>query len=129
MEKHVDMLACMLNMQKTLQAALGYSINYMTEPERAAYVKEYALHLVDELGEMLREMPYFKPWKQYPDGFTDENMAKVKNELVDVWHFFMNIMIGLGISAEELYAEYVKKNEENYRRQLDKANYKRCVEE
>ena len=75
------------------------------------WIQKEVLAMVSELGELLDEVS-FKWWK-------DETIdpEAVKEELVDILHFFVSMCIKAGISSEELYMAYIKKNEENFARQ------------
>jgi len=93
-----------------------------TFEERTAFIKEHSLHLNQEINEMLYELPYFKPWKDYAGMDTEAKQvafAAARKEMIDAWHFFMNIMLALGFSAEEFIAMYFEKNKINYQRQKD----------
>lgn len=114
----------MLEMQSELQAFLGYDFSSMSDEEKAAYVKEYTVHCVHELHEVLQDTPGFKAWKKT----TVYDFTRCKEELIDAWHFFMNVMLALGMTPDELLSEYLKKNQENYLRQRNTATYKHCVE-
>ena len=59
------MLEEMLQKQEALQTRLGYDFSNMTKEEITAYIKEFSIHLNQEVNEMLYELPYFKPWKDY----------------------------------------------------------------
>lgn len=116
------MLETMLKKQLEFQKRLGADFTDMSTEERTAFIKEHSIHLNQEINEMLYELPYFKPWKDY-SGMSEEAIAvafaKARMELVDAYHFFMNIMLGLGFTANELYSMYMQKNAENNRRQDD----------
>ena len=43
-------------------------------------------------------------------------LKELKFELIDMWHFFMNMMLSLNISSKELFIYYYYKNLENIRR-------------
>jgi dimeric dUTPase (all-alpha-NTP-PPase superfamily) len=118
-----DKLNLMLKMQRTLQEnAYGYNFSKLTPQERTAFIKEMSIHVNQELNEMLYELPYFKPWKDY-SGMTDEEIrqayVKAGGELVDLAHFFLNLVIGLDMTADELFTGYYNKNKENYQRQVE----------
>ena len=97
-----------------MQAALdGYirekrNLNF----SRGEWVCKKAQALTVELSEVLEEAQY-KWWKNY--GEIDD--AKLKEEIVDVLHFFLGMCIDAGLSANELFDIYIKKNKENYDRQ------------
>ena len=65
---------------------------------------------------MLEESNY-KWWKN--DKPIDE--AALKEELVDVLHFFVSLCLRSGMDAEELYARYLDKNRENFDRQYGRS--------
>lgn len=118
----MDNLQQILDKQLSLQQNLGYFFDYMSEEQLAAYIKEYSLHLMVELGEMLKELPHFKPWKKYPE----PDYSKVYEEFADVVHFFANIAIALGLSSDRILEMYMDKHNINEERQLDTNNYKKC---
>lgn len=115
-------LETMLNLQNSFQRRVDPRCNSGDLKERAAFIRDHFVYLDQELQEMLYEVPYFKHWKDYSKMTNEELEAaytKAKEELVDAWHFFMNLMLGLGMSADELYDGYLIKNKENIRRQED----------
>ena len=103
----MDKLEALLAKQKELQiTGMHYNFDTMTTEERAAYVKEYALHCEHELHECLAEIPFFKPWKRYDhDAESEKNTvmwAAARKEFIDALHFFLCVAIGLGFTADEL---------------------------
>lgn len=118
----------MFESQAKLQHQLGYRLGEMSMAERTAYIKEYSLHMTDELHEMLRELPYFKPWKNPAPRADEESLERAREEFVDVIHFLLNIGLALGFNAERLYMAYSEKLTENIVRQTMEA-YKVCVDE
>lgn len=79
---------------------------------KGEWVCKKAMALMVELGEVVSEAHY-KWWKNYAE--IDE--AALKEEIVDVLHFFLGMCIDSGMSADELFEIYLKKNQENYDRQ------------
>ena len=112
--KEVEVKEDKLDTLFKMQAALdGYirekrNLNY----SRGEWVCKKAQALTVELSEVLEEAQY-KWWKNY--GEIDD--AKLKEEIVDVLHFFLGMCIDAGMSADELFEIYLKKNKENYDRQ------------
>ncbi|MGI6558582.1 MAG: hypothetical protein ACOX20_06415 [Limnochordia bacterium] len=49
-------------------------------------------------------------------------MEAIKEELVDLLHFFLSTCLKCGIGPEELYQAYLDKNQENHARQDGPAN-------
>lgn len=118
---HNDRLARMIRMQRELQVkTFGFDFESMTTQQRVDYVKENVLALTDELHELLAETSW-KPWAK--SEFLNED--KAFSELVDAWHFMMNIMLAIVIGiddgdvAEHLANAYFEKREVNVKRQED----------
>lgn len=122
LEITIPKLEIMLRRQEKLQLRLDPDFLSKTTEERVAFIKEHSIHLNQEVQECLYELPFFKPWKDY-SGMTEEEQEKAleaaRKELIDAWHFFMNIMLALGMDAETFFEMYLKKNDENHKRQDD----------
>lgn len=80
--------------------------------DQTTWIQKEVLAIISELGELLDEVN-FKWWKN-PKPVDRE---AVKEELVDVLHFFVSMCLKIDLSADELYTAYVEKNKENFRRQ------------
>lgn len=76
------------------------------------WMQKETIALIAELCEMLNETN-FKWWKNP----REIDMAAVKEELVDVLHFFVSMCLKTGMDAAELHALYLAKNKENFDRQ------------
>ncbi len=89
--------------------------------DQSTWVQKEVLALLAELAELLDEVN-FKWWKE-PRPVDPE---RVKEELVDVLHFYVSLCLKCGFGAEDIYRAYLAKNEENFRRQRglsDKPGY------
>jgi dimeric dUTPase (all-alpha-NTP-PPase superfamily) len=64
------------------------------------------------LSELVDSVPW-KWWAKY-QAFDQQN-ARV--EVVDLFHFLISIAQVLGMSADDVYQAYVKKNQVNHQRQ------------
>lgn len=84
------------------------NLNY----SRGEWVCKKALALMVELGEVVDEAKY-KWWKNP----TEIDEAALKEEIVDVLHFFLGMCIDSGMTSDELFSIYLAKNKENYDRQ------------
>jgi len=119
-------LEYMFKMQKAFQDKVDQRYKSTDLKERAAFLRDHFVFCNQEMQEMLYEIPFFKHWKDYSK-MTDEEIEeaydKAKEEVIDAWHFFINIMLGLGITAEELFTRYLNKHKENIRRQDEGYNY------
>jgi NTP pyrophosphatase (non-canonical NTP hydrolase) len=67
----------------------------------------------------------WKPWKKSHSKIKDialsdlseRDLKDLKMELIDIQHFLFNLMISVGMDAEEIFNYYVAKNKENIDRQ------------
>lgn len=118
----MDKLTEIMRLQGELQQRLGTDFDNMSDEARAAFMRNHRGYLEDELAEALYEMPNYKLWKNY-DAMSEEDRIgawqKVKMELVDSLHFFVNLLLCSGFTADEVYEMYTAKNKENHRRQDD----------
>lgn len=115
-----DSIGVMLECQKAFQRRVDPRCESTDLKERAAFIRDHYVYLDQELQEMLYEVPFFKHWKDYSrmtNSEIEEAYYKAKEELIDSWHFFMNLMIALNMSADEMLQMYLEKNKENIRRQ------------
>ena len=69
--------------------------------------------MLSEMAELLDEVN-FKWWKN-PKPVDDH---AVKEELVDILHFFVSMCLRAGMTPQEMYDIYMEKNRENFNRQL-----------
>lgn len=110
-----DRLAIMLNMQSELQEkSYGRMLESLDGEERIEMFKQMYIALADELHEALGEMGW-KPWATS----KHFNEAAVQGELIDAWHFFMNLIILSGMDPEEMFEKYMAKHKKNQQRQID----------
>jgi len=113
-----DMLEGIFMNQEVLQNRLAYhKIN--TEADTQAYINQMLLACMEEVVEIMRCTAYKNPeyskfgWKK-----TQENNYKeMKEELVDLMHFVVNLSLIIGMDAKEFYEIYCKKNKLNHIRQ------------
>lgn len=83
------------------------------------WIQKTILATLSELAEVLDESN-FKWWKNSRP--IDE--PALKEELVDVLHFFASLCLRSGMDADELFARYVEKNRENFDRQYGRSEKK-----
>jgi hypothetical protein len=79
-------------------------------------LKDFAWRITEELGEAMNCLKN-KPWKQ-THMITDE--THYQEELIDALHFFVELLILSGMTAEDVYRMYCKKSEVNKFRQRSK---------
>jgi dimeric dUTPase (all-alpha-NTP-PPase superfamily) len=105
----------MLEQQERFQRRLlGAAPKDLTPHDRAAYVREMKVALDDELHEALGEIA----WKSWAST-THFNRDAYVSELIDAWHFYMNLLLVADVSAEEFGERYMEKLRKNHARQDD----------
>lgn len=102
-------------MQRVLQEQVyGKGLNELEGDELKEAVRTHVLALLDEAHEVLHEVPW-KPWKRT----GEPNWEAYHEELVDLFHFVMNLMLIGGATAHSLLAGYEAKHRVNIERQRD----------
>ena len=99
-------------MQDALNRRIGVSLPPPTEEEKAKWILNYTRAMQQELAELVDSVPW-KWWAKYQK--FDEQNARV--EVIDLFHFLISIAQSLGMSADDVYQAYVKKNQVNHQRQ------------
>ena len=69
--------------------------------------------LVHEAIELQRETNW-KWWKK--ESVMDKE--KIQEEIIDIWHFLIQISIESGMDSKKIMEKYMEKNEENLKRQI-----------
>ena len=110
MEK--DQLRELFRMQQALNARIGVNMAGMSEEEKTKWILNYTRAMTQEIAELTDSVPW-KWWAKYQK--FDEQNARV--EVVDLFHFLISLAQVLGMSADDVFAAYVKKNEVNFNRQ------------
>lgn len=114
-----DRLEHMLKTQEHLQATVyGWEFDRLTPEARMAFMRDNMLALMDELHEALGEIGW-KPWATS----RHMNIEPFISEMVDAWHFFMNLLLATGMYPDEIsrlfYSKYMEKSKRNAERQLE----------
>ena len=99
-------------MQDALNRRIGVALPPANDEEKAKWVLNYTRAMQQELAELVDSVPW-KWWAKYQK--FDEQNARV--EVVDLFHFVVSLAQTLGMSAEDVYQAYVKKNLVNHQRQ------------
>ena len=109
--ENMDRLAAIFAMQKLLNddIAARRGLEFSVEE----WEQRLVLAMISELSEVLDEVN-FKWWKN-PKPVDDH---AVKEELVDILHFFVSMCLRAGMTPQEMYDIYMEKNRENFNRQL-----------
>ncbi len=99
-------------MQRALNERIGVRTEGMDETEKTKWVLNYCRAMGQELAELTDSVPW-KWWAKYQK--FDEQNARV--EVVDLFHFLISLAQVLGMSADDVFQAYVKKNQVNLQRQ------------
>lgn len=112
-----DMLQEIFRLQAEFDGAVVEHRNL--EFSKEVWIQKEILAIISELSEILDEVN-FKWWKD-PEEIDQE---RLREEIVDVLHFFVSMCLKAEIGPKELYEAYVQKNRENFARQKGKSERK-----
>jgi dimeric dUTPase (all-alpha-NTP-PPase superfamily) len=107
-----DQLRELFRMQRALNERIGVHTEGMSEAEQTQWVLNYCRAMSQEIAELTDSVPW-KWWAKYQK--FDEQNARV--EVVDLLHFLISLAQVLGLSADDVFQAYVKKNAVNFQRQ------------
>lgn len=108
----MDKLEEIFSMQDTLNKRIGVNTDGMSDEDKAKWVLNYTRAMQQEMSELIDSVPW-KWWAKYQE--FDEQNAKV--EVVDLFHFLISLAQVLGMTPEDVYEAYLKKNKVNHDRQ------------
>ncbi|MBQ8882956.1 MAG: dUTPase [Clostridia bacterium] len=109
-ELNKDKLEVIFEMQGALDGYIREQRNLDFTP--GEWVQKRCLALISELAEVIEEAK-FKWWKNN----AEIDYPALKEELVDVLHFWVGMCIDSGMTAQEVFDIYYAKNKENFDRQ------------
>lgn len=89
------------------------NLYHVKEPFDGYRVFMLSTALVHEAIELQRETNW-KWWKKE----NTVNYEKIQEEIIDIWHFLIQISIESGLDSKKIMEKYMEKNEENLKRQL-----------
>ena len=107
-----DQLRELFRMQLALNQRIGVQTDGMNDEEKTKWILNYGRAMSQELAELTDSVPW-KWWAKYQK--FDEQNARV--EVVDLFHFLISMAQVLGMSADDVFNAYLKKNEVNLKRQ------------
>ena len=115
----IDRLEQLFQLQAELQSdTFGRNFQRMLISDRIQFIKEMQQAAVSELGEALDEIG----WKSWATSRHINREAFIA-ELVDVLHFWINMLIALGDDpadiADEVFRGYLAKRQRNAARQVE----------
>jgi dimeric dUTPase (all-alpha-NTP-PPase superfamily) len=108
----MDKLEHIFEMQARLNTRIGVPLEGLDDTAKAQWVLNYTRAMQQEIAELIDSVPW-KWWAKYQK--FDEQNARV--EVVDLFHFLISIAQVLGMSPEDVYQAYLKKNQINHLRQ------------
>ena len=107
-----DQFRELFRMQRELNERIGVHTYDMDEKQKTEWVLNYCRAMTQEMAELTDSVPW-KWWAKYQK--FDEQNARV--EVVDLFHFLISLAQVLGMSADDVFEAYVKKNKVNFERQ------------
>ncbi len=110
--RRMDKLEEIFQMQDALNRRIGVVLPPPTDEEKAKWILNYTRAMQQETAELIDSVPW-KWWAKYQK--FDEQNAKV--EVVDLFHFLVSLAQTLGMTADDVYQAYLKKNAVNHARQ------------
>ena len=108
----MDKLEKIFDLQKNLNQRIGVNTDEMDDEEKTRWVLNYTRAMQQEIAELIDSVPW-KWWAKYQK--FDQQNARV--EVVDLFHFLISIAQVIGMTPEDIYQAYIKKNEVNHSRQ------------
>ncbi len=108
----MDKLEEIFRMQDALNRRIGVALPPGADEEKVKWILNYTRAMQQELAELVDSVPW-KWWAKYQE--FDQQNAKV--EIVDLFHFLVSLAQTMGLSADDVYQGYVKKNQVNFQRQ------------
>lgn len=108
----MDKLDTIFEMQDTLNQRIGVVTENLSEEEKTKWVLNYTRAMQQEIAELVDSVPW-KWWAKYQK--FDEQNAKV--EIIDLFHFLISLAQVMGMTPDDVYNAYVKKNQVNHNRQ------------
>lgn len=108
----MDKLEAIFDLQRQLNEKIGVQTTGLDDKEMTQWVLNYSRAMQQELSELVDSVPW-KWWAKYQT--LDLQNARV--EVVDLFHFLVSLAQVLGMTAEDIYSAYQKKNKVNLERQ------------
>jgi dimeric dUTPase (all-alpha-NTP-PPase superfamily) len=107
-----DQLRELFRMQRALNERIGVRTEGMSTQDKTTWLLNYCRAMSQEIAELTDSVPW-KWWAKYQK--FDEQNARV--EVVDLFHFLISLAQVLGMSADDVFQAYLRKNEVNFKRQ------------
>lgn len=108
----MDKLESIFDLQKQLNSRIGVETSGLDDQEKTKWLLNYTRAMQQELAELTDSVPW-KWWARYQE--FDQQNARV--EVVDLFHFLISLAQVLGMTADDIYEAYLRKNAINHERQ------------
>lgn len=99
-------------LQGELNSRIGVNLQGLSDEGKAQWVLNYTRAMQQEMAELIDSVPW-KWWAKYQK--FDEQNAKV--EIIDLFHFLVSLAQVMGMTPDDVYQAYLKKNKVNHERQ------------
>jgi len=107
-----DQLRELFRMQQSLNQCIGVQTDGMSEEDKTKWVLNYCRAMSQEMAELTDSVPW-KWWAKYQK-FDEAERARRSRRSLSLPHQLAQV---LGMSADDVFNAYVKKNEVNFKRQ------------
>ena len=91
----------------TIPSAMPKDID-PTSKEGQQYLRDLALHGVEEMFEALQHLKNWKPHKKTE--VKDFDREEFLEEVVDAFNYFFSLLVLTGVDADELFNAYLRKD-------------------
>ena len=108
----MDKLEEIFRLQESLNLRIGVDTKTLDEAGKAQWILNYTRAMSQEMAELIDSVPW-KWWAKYQK--FDEQNARV--EIIDLFHFLISMAQVLGMTPDDVFAAYQRKNEVNVKRQ------------
>ena len=113
----MDKLQSMFNKRESFMRALKSKNSNIcpdwpvdiTDKSSQQHLRDTALKGVEEMFEALQHLKNWKPHRNTE--ITDFNREEFLEEVVDAFNYFLSLLVLTGVSADELFEAYSKKDE------------------
>ena len=105
----MDILETLFRLQKELATVITSERYPHTKEERVSSLATAIIH--EAVG--VQRLTNWKWWKKP----TEFNETLAREEVIDLWHFLIQMSIELGMAPNKILEEYLKKNQINKERQ------------
>jgi hypothetical protein len=130
-----ELLNIQLQLQEKIMPGFGEGIFNESLADKAKFLIANKHAMEEEYGEMLNALggmhdgigsAAWKWWKKDNkekastmtlEDLSERDLIELKMEVVDKFHFFLNVMLKVGMTGGELYSYFQAKNRENINRQ------------